>query len=155
LHLSAVKKRINIIVFSFHLPLLPLMPIPAHCSLSARPYIPLTFFFDAAASTGEQTMKEKHAELPGTDRGKGERCEQKQNGGPHETSCDNTVSGKTATTTSARKEINPSDPVPLYLVPQVIGAVVRRFGRQVEEMHVVQAAGNRYAVTVVTREEAV
>jgi len=72
---------------------------------------------------------------------------------PHETSCDNTVSGKTATTTSARNVIKPPDPVPIYLVPQVIGAAIRRFGRQIEEIHVRQAAGNCYAVTVVTREE--
>jgi len=74
-------------------------------------------------------------------------------GSPHEPTCTNTGSGKTAKNTLARKEINPSDPVPLYLVPQVIGAVVRRFGRQIEEIHVLQAAGNCYTVTVVTREE--
>jgi hypothetical protein len=53
----------------------------------------------------------------------------------------------------AHKHSDVREPVPLYLVPQVIGAEVRRLGRQIEEMHVVQAAGNCYTVTVVVREE--
>ncbi|MDK2974740.1 MAG: hypothetical protein PWP08_1111 [Methanofollis sp.] len=53
------------------------------------------------------------------------------------------------------KHSDVADPIPLYLVPQVVGANIRRFGRQIEEIHVRQAAGNHYAVTVVTREEAV
>jgi len=43
--------------------------------------------------------------------------------------------------------------VPLFLVPQMIGAVIRRFGRQIEEIHVRQWAWNCSTVTVVTREE--
>jgi hypothetical protein len=74
-------------------------------------------------------------------------------GSPRETSCDNTVSGKTATTSSACEGINTTDLVPLYLVPQVIGAEIRRFGREIAEVHVRQAAGNCYTVTVVVRGE--
>lgn len=73
-------------------------------------------------------------------------------GSPHEPTCDNTGSGKTARETLARNEINPSDPVPISLVPQMIGAAIRRFGRQIEEIHVQQVAGNCYTVAVVTRE---
>lgn len=73
-------------------------------------------------------------------------------GSPHEPTCDNTGSGKTARETLARNEINPSDPVPLYLVPQMIGRAIRRFGRHIEEIHVRQVAGNCYTVAVVTRE---
>jgi hypothetical protein len=42
--------------------------------------------------------------------------------------------------------------VPLSLVPQMIEAAIRRFGRQIEEIHVRQVAGNGYTVAVVTRE---
>jgi len=73
-------------------------------------------------------------------------------GSPHEPTCTNTGSGKTARETLARNEINPSDPVPISLVPQMIGRAIRRFGRQIEEIHVRQVAGNCYAVAVVTRE---
>jgi len=63
---------------------------------------------------------------------------------------------RAATTDSegmADKHSDVTEPVPIYLVPQVVGAEIRRFGRQIEEMHVRQAAGNCYTVTVVTREE--
>lgn len=52
------------------------------------------------------------------------------------------------------KHSDVADPIPLYLVPQVVGANIRRFGRQIEEIHVRQAAGNCYTVEVVTRGEA-
>ena len=42
--------------------------------------------------------------------------------------------------------------VPLSLVPQMIEAAICLFGRQIEEIHVRQVAGNGYTVAVVTRE---
>ncbi|HDS62886.1 MAG TPA: hypothetical protein ENN52_01910 [Methanofollis liminatans] len=96
-------------------------------------------------------MKENHPERPpGTDPG---RVGKKRNGSPHEPTCTTTGSGKTAKKTLARKEINPSDPVPLYLVPQMVGAAVRRFGRHILEIRVSTAPGHTYTVTVRTQEE--
>lgn len=99
-------------------------------------------------------MKENHLKrppaAPGTDPG---RVGKKRDGSPHEPTCTTTGSGKTARNSSAHREINTADPIPLYLVPQVVGAAVRRFGRHIQEIRVSTAPGHTYTVTVRTQEE--
>lgn len=99
-------------------------------------------------------MRRNHADdRPGTDRGGNRNGTDRtdQNGSSHDTACANTGPGKTATFSSARQEINPADPVPLYLVPPVLAREIRRLGGQITEMHVMLGASHQYAITLVTR----
>lgn len=74
-------------------------------------------------------------------------------GSPHEPTCTTTGSGKTARGASAYREIKPSDPVPLYLVPIAIAGEIRRLGGVISEVHVRRTGRHCYAIAVVTREE--
>jgi len=44
--------------------------------------------------------------------------------------------------------------VPLYLVPQVVAAVVNRYGRAIREIHVVRSGGHQYAISTLAGVEA-
>jgi hypothetical protein len=73
-------------------------------------------------------------------------------GSLHDSPCANTGPRKTATSPSTCEEINTIDPVPLYLVPQVVTAWVKRHGSGVSEIHVRRGGRHMYAVTVVVQE---
>ncbi|WP_342675910.1 hypothetical protein [Methanofollis sp. UBA420] len=72
-------------------------------------------------------------------------------GSLHDSPCANTGPG-TAIPPSTCEEIHTVDPVPLYLVPQVVTAWVKRHGRAVSEVHVKRGGRHMYAVSVVVRE---
>ncbi|WP_083523333.1 hypothetical protein [Methanofollis ethanolicus] len=79
-------------------------------------------------------------------------CPRRIDGSLHVSPCSNTGSRKTATSPSTREEINTTEPVPFYLVPQAVAGEMRRLGGAVSEVHVRRGARHMYAVTVVVRE---
>ncbi|QSZ68386.1 hypothetical protein RJ40_05575 [Methanofollis aquaemaris] len=59
----------------------------------------------------------------------------------------------TATFSSTCEDIPAIDPVPLYLVPQMVTAAVHRCGEALAELHVRRGGMHFYTITVVTRGE--
>lgn len=48
---------------------------------------------------------------------------------------------------------HPIDPVPLYLIPQIISGEIRRHGGTISEMNIRRTGGHIYAITIRTRTE--
>ncbi len=92
------------------------------------------------------------------------------NGSPRNETCANTVSWRTATTTSLPGVISPApgpgdrrqglapmtaaehttDPVPLYLVPQALSAEIHRLGGSILEVHIRRTGCHNYLIILTT-----
>lgn len=83
---------------------------------------------------------------------KGGGAMSRRDGSLHDSTRANTGSRKTATSQSTSEEINTTEPVPFYLVPQAVAKEMRRHGGAVSEVHVRRGGRHLYAITVVVRE---
>jgi hypothetical protein len=77
-------------------------------------------------------------------------------GSPGNEPCANTNSCRTANKSSPRKGISPAavqtvhtpEPVPLYLIPQVLSKEIHRFGGAISEMHIRRSGSHNYRITI-------
>jgi hypothetical protein len=80
-------------------------------------------------------------------------------GSPRDEACANIDSHGTARSSSAPEGIRPAavrtlDPVPVYLIPQVLSAAIRRHGRSIREIRAKLGGRNIFTITITLRESA-